>query len=161
VSLTRRLLPSRLGRSPTSAYVYMPPKRRWWPVVAAFAAGGICVFAFAKPPSTPPASETSFTTPQNVFAVAPQMAPAPQLSPVPIPDFSQNATDSATAATPPPEPAPAAKATAHRTAAKAAPHKHVAKGRRYEPFSFARNIDAFGGRGRRYSGYGSYGFNAN
>jgi hypothetical protein len=131
-------------------------------VVAAFAAGGICVFAFAKPPATPTASEASFTTPQNVFAVAPQIAPAPQPVPVPIPDFAQNGTDSATASTPP-EPAPAApaKAAPHRTAAKAVSHKHVAKGRRYEPFSFARNFDAFGGRGRRYSGYGSYGFNAN
>jgi hypothetical protein len=131
-------------------------------VVAAFAAGGICVFAFAKPPATPTASEASFTTPQNVFAVAPQTAPAPQPVPVPIPDFAQNGTDSATASTPP-EPAPPAKAAPHKTAAKAAPHRRAAKTRRNDNgFSFARNFDPFGGgRGRRYSGYGSYGFNAN
>ena len=45
MSLTRRLFSPFKRQVPTSAYVYMPPKHTWWKAIAAFAAGGICVFA--------------------------------------------------------------------------------------------------------------------
>jgi len=49
MSLTRRVFPSFDGPARTSPYFYIPPKRRWWPTLAAFAGGGICALALLGP----------------------------------------------------------------------------------------------------------------
>src|SRR5262245_2287575 len=41
----RHLFPSFDRPARVSPYFYVPPKRRWWPLLAAFAAGGVCVLA--------------------------------------------------------------------------------------------------------------------
>jgi hypothetical protein len=53
MSVLGRLFPSFEGRRYTSPYFYIPPKRRWWPFLAAFAAGGACVLALTDTSSRP------------------------------------------------------------------------------------------------------------
>lgn len=47
MSIMRRPIASLDTRA--SPYFYVPPKRRWWPFLAAFAAGGACVLALFGP----------------------------------------------------------------------------------------------------------------
>ncbi len=49
MSIMRRWFPSFDGSAHVSPYLYVPPKRRWWPTLLAFAAGGICVLALLGP----------------------------------------------------------------------------------------------------------------
>ena len=151
MSLTRRLFSPFKRQVPTSAYVYMPPKHTWWKAIAAFAAGGICVFALVRSPAGPQAApEVSRSAavrlprrrhrpPHKHFWLRPPNHPTP--------------TEVATAATQPPEATPTtaanAKANAKRTAARSA-HRQTAKKHRYDfPFSsFARNFDPFSGGNR-------------
>jgi hypothetical protein len=173
VSITRRLFSPFKRQVPTSAYVYMPPKHTWWKAIAAFTAGGICVFALVRSPAGPQAApEVSRSA--GVAASASQASSPPQAFLAAPAESIPTRTDVATAATQPPEATPAtaanAKANTKRAAARSA-HRQTAKKHRYDsPFSsFARNFDPFSGgnRGssRRYSGYGSggfgYGSNAN
>ena len=63
--------------SSTSAYVYMPPKHTWWKAIAAFTAGGICVFALVRSPAGPQAApEVSRSA--AVAAAASQASSPPQ-----------------------------------------------------------------------------------
>ena len=45
MSIINRLFPFFDGHVPVSPYLYIPPKRRWWPFLAAFGAGGACALA--------------------------------------------------------------------------------------------------------------------
>jgi len=49
MSPARRLFPSFDGPIRVSPYFYIPPKRRWWPTLAAFGAGGLCVLILFGP----------------------------------------------------------------------------------------------------------------
>jgi hypothetical protein len=49
MSLLGRLLPSFDGPRYPSPYFYIPPKRRWWPLLTAFAAGGAGVLVLIGP----------------------------------------------------------------------------------------------------------------
>jgi hypothetical protein len=168
VSITRRLFSPFKRQVPSSAYVYMPPKHTWWKAIAAFAAGGICVFALVRSPAGPQAAPE--VSRSGAVAAATSQASSPPQAFLAAPAESiPTSTDVATAATQPPEATPttAAKANAKRTAARST-HRQTAKKHRYDsPFSsFARNFDPFSGgnRGssRRYSGGGfGYGYNAN
>ena len=186
MSIIRRLVPSRWGRSPKSAYIYMPPKYPWLPAVAAFAAGGLCVFVMVRSPAAPSAADTGYrTAPVAALAPTPQFPSTPQAFAVLPPELAS--ADAATVVAEPAQPASApaaAKANVRRTAARSSTHRHVAekwtaarssthrhvaeKSHRNDPFQgFAGNFDRFSGgyRGstRQYSGYGNvgYGFNAN
>ncbi len=53
MSVMRRWFPSFDGSAHVSPYLYVPPKRRWWPTLLAFAAGGICVLALLGPSHKP------------------------------------------------------------------------------------------------------------
>jgi hypothetical protein len=166
VSIIRRLVPSRWGRSPKSAYVYMPPKYPWWPAVAAFAAGGLCVFVLVRSLAAPSAADTGYrTAPVAALAPTPQFPSTPQAFAV-LPPESASA-DAATAVAEPAEPASApaaAEANVRRTAAKSSTHRHVAKkSHRNDPGNFDRFSGGYRGSTRQYSGYGNvgYGFNAN
>lgn len=170
MSITRRLFSPFKRQVPTSAYVYMPPKHTWWKAIAAFTAGGICVFALVRSPAGPQAApEVSRSA--AVAAAASQASSPPQAFLAAPTESIPTPTDVATAATQPLEATPTtaanAKANAKRTAARSA-HRQTAKKHRYDsPFSsFSRNFDPFSGgnRGssRRYSGGGfGYGYNAN
>lgn len=49
MSITRRFFPSFHGSARVSPYIYVAPKRRWWPTLLAFASGGVCVLALLGP----------------------------------------------------------------------------------------------------------------
>ena len=49
MSIMRRWFPSFDGSAHVSPYLYVAPKRRWWPTLLAFAAGGVCVLALLGP----------------------------------------------------------------------------------------------------------------
>ena len=53
MSIMRRWFPSFDGSAHVSPYLYLPPKRRWWPTLLAFAAGGVCVLALLGPSPKP------------------------------------------------------------------------------------------------------------
>jgi hypothetical protein len=53
MSLVRRWFPSFDGAAHVSPYLYVPPKRRWWPTLLAFAVGGACALALLGPSQKP------------------------------------------------------------------------------------------------------------
>jgi hypothetical protein len=53
MSLVRRLFPSFDGSARVSPYLYVAPKRRWWPTLLTFAAGGACALALLGPSHKP------------------------------------------------------------------------------------------------------------
>ena len=168
MSITRRLFSPFKKQAPSSAYVYMPPKHTWWRALAAFAAGGVCVFALVRSPAAPPAPDAS--PPVPVVASASQVSSPPQAFLAVPAESAQAPTDAATAAVQPSETASAtpanAKANVKRTASRSAHRQTAKKSHRYDSPFFAGNFNPFGGggrgSGRRYSG-GSfgYGYNAN
>lgn len=168
MSITRRLFSPFKRQAPSSAYVYMPPKHTWWRALAAFAAGGVCVFALVRSPAAPPAPDAS--PPVPAVASASQVSSPPQAFLAVPAESAQAPTDAATAAVPPSETASAtpanAKANVKRTASRSAHRQTAKKSHRYDSPFFAGNFNPFGGggrgSGRRYSG-GSfgYGYNAN
>ena len=168
MSITRRLFSPFKKQAPSSAYVYMPPKHTWWRALAAFAAGGVCVFALVRSPAAPPATDASPPVPAVVSAS--QVSSPPQAFLAVPAESAQAPTDAATAAVQPSETASAtpanAKANVKRTASRSAHRQTAKKSHRYDSPFFAGNFNPFGGggrgSGRRYSG-GSfgYGYNAN
>ena len=168
MSITRRLFSPFKSQAPSSAYVYMPPKHTRWRAVAAFAAGGVCVFALVRSPVAPTAPDAS--PPVPAVASASQVSSPPQAFLAVPAESAQAPTDAATAAVPPSETASAtpanAKANVKRTASRSAHRQTAKKSHRYDSPFFAGNFNPFGGggrgSGRRYSG-GSfgYGYNAN
>ena len=134
MSITRRLFSPFKRQVPTSAYVYMPPKHTWWKAIAAFTAGGICVFALVRSPAGPQAApEVSRSA--AVAAAASQASSPPQAFLAAPTESIPTPTDVATAATQPPEAMPTtaanAKANAKRTATRSA-HRQTAKKHRYD-----------------------------
>jgi hypothetical protein len=131
-------------------------------VVAAFAAGGICVFTFVNSPaSSPPVADSGSATKAAKLLPGAHMATIVQpaiAAPEPVVQAPPAATAAPAAAEADPAPAAPAKATAKRTATKAA-HQRVARKRHHNsPFdAYARGFDPFNGGGhrgqRRYSGY--------
>ena len=168
MSITRRLFSPFKKQAPSSAYVYMPPKHTWWRALAAFAAGGVCVFALVRSPAAPPAPDAS--PPVPAVASASQVSSPPQAFLAVPAESAQAPTDAATAAVQPSETASAtpanAKANVKRTASRSAHRQTAKKSHRYDSPFIAGNFNPFGGggrgSGRRYSG-GSfgYGYNAN
>jgi hypothetical protein len=69
MSLARRLFRSFDGPARVSPYFYVPPKRRWWPMLAAFAAGGVCVLALLG--SSPRTEEANVAQKPIVHQVRP------------------------------------------------------------------------------------------
>jgi hypothetical protein len=53
MSLMRRRFPSFDGSARVSPYLYVAPKRRWWPTLLTFAAGGACALALLGPSHKP------------------------------------------------------------------------------------------------------------
>jgi hypothetical protein len=53
MSLMRRWFPSFDGSARVSPYLYVAPKRRWWPTLLTFAAGGACALALLGPSQKP------------------------------------------------------------------------------------------------------------
>jgi len=53
MSLVRRWFPSFDGSARVSPYLYVAPKRRWWPTLLTFAAGGACALALLGPSQKP------------------------------------------------------------------------------------------------------------
>jgi hypothetical protein len=53
MSLVRRWFPSFDGATHVSPYLYVAPKRRWWPTLLTFAAGGACALALLGPSPKP------------------------------------------------------------------------------------------------------------
>jgi hypothetical protein len=53
MSLMRRWFPSFDGPTHVSPYLYVAPKRRWWPTLLTFAAGGACALALLGPSQKP------------------------------------------------------------------------------------------------------------
>jgi hypothetical protein len=53
MSLMRRGFPSFGGSAHVSPYLYVAPKRRWWPTLLTFAAGGACALALLGPSQKP------------------------------------------------------------------------------------------------------------
>jgi hypothetical protein len=53
MSLMRRWFPSFDGSARVSPYLYVAPKRRWWPTLLTFAAGGACALALFGPSQKP------------------------------------------------------------------------------------------------------------
>jgi hypothetical protein len=53
MSLMRRWFPSFDGSARVSPYLYAAPKRRWWPTLLTFAAGGACALALLGPSQKP------------------------------------------------------------------------------------------------------------
>ena len=53
MSLMRRWFPSIDGPAHVSPYFYVAPKRRWWPTLLTFAAGGACALALLGPSQKP------------------------------------------------------------------------------------------------------------
>jgi hypothetical protein len=53
MSLVRRWVPSFDGSARVSPYLYVAPKRRWWPTLLTFAAGGACALALLGPSQKP------------------------------------------------------------------------------------------------------------
>ena len=53
MSLMRRWFPSFDGSARVSPYLYVAPKRRWWPTLLTFAAGGACALALLGPSHKP------------------------------------------------------------------------------------------------------------
>jgi hypothetical protein len=168
MSITRRLFPSRWGHSRVSAYVYMPPGRRRWPLVAAFAAGAICVFALVRSPATSPTGDTAakvaLPAARDVWSV-PQafLMSQPESAPIDTATAAEQSPEATTTTLAP------AKAKVRQSAAKSASaHRRVAnKSRQYKSRmqAFARSFDSSSGgyrtSGHPYGAYGSYGFNAN
>jgi len=167
VPITRRLFSPFKRQAPSSAYVYMPPKYTWWKAVAAFAAGGVCVFALVRSPAAPPVPDASLPAP--AVARASQVASPPQAFLAVPAESAPASSEAATAAAQPPEAAPTTPAStkaAKRTASRSAHRQAAKKSHRYDsPFqSFAGNYNPFGGgrgSGRRYGGNFGYGYNAN
>jgi hypothetical protein len=53
MSLMRRWFPSFDRSARVSPYLYVAPKRRWWPTLLTFAAGGACALALLGPSQKP------------------------------------------------------------------------------------------------------------
>jgi hypothetical protein len=53
MSLVRRWFPSFDGSTHRSPYLYVAPKRRWWPTLLTFAVGGACALALLGPSQKP------------------------------------------------------------------------------------------------------------
>jgi len=53
MSLMRRWFPSFDGSARVSPYMYVAPKRGWWPTLLTFAAGGACALALLGPSQKP------------------------------------------------------------------------------------------------------------
>jgi len=53
MSLMGRWFPSFDGSARVSPYLYVAPKRRWWPTLLTFAAGGACALALLGPSQKP------------------------------------------------------------------------------------------------------------
>jgi hypothetical protein len=53
MSRMRRWSPSFDGSARVSPYLYVAPKRRWWPTLLTFAAGGACALALLGPSDKP------------------------------------------------------------------------------------------------------------
>jgi hypothetical protein len=53
MSLMRRWFPSFDGSARVSPYLYVAPKRRWWPTLLTFAVGGACALALLGPSHKP------------------------------------------------------------------------------------------------------------
>jgi len=64
MSLMRRWFPSFDGSAHVSPYLYVAPKRRWWPTLLTFAAGGACALALLGP-SQKPAGVTGTERPER------------------------------------------------------------------------------------------------
>src|SRR5262249_2051296 len=127
VPITRRLFSPFKRQAPSSAYVYMPPKYTWWKAVAAFAAGGVCVFALVRSPAAPPVPDASLPAP--AVARASQVASPPQAFLAVPAESAPASSEAATAAAQPPEAAPTTPAStkaAKRTASRSA-HRQAAK----------------------------------
>ena len=112
MSIMRRWFPSFDGSAPVSPYLYVPPKRRWWPTLLAFAAGGVCVLALLGPSQKASVEKTQRplvfqVRPGDAVAAKDLASPPPAAAAESGRDLHANsATPSAEPVTPEPTPVP-------------------------------------------------------
>jgi hypothetical protein len=187
VSIVHRAYPPPRRPLHVSPYFYVPPKRRWWPLLAAFGVGGVCVLALLGP-SQPsgdagakpvaqlvkplPKHHTGRLAKQRGAAQEAQSAAAEPntavgdwgLGAAPMPAATPSELPTPTAA-PPDQPAVTADSAAPSVTAAKAPvrhaakstHRRVAKKSRRHEDTWARGYDDYRGY-RRYSGFAGYGY---
>jgi len=151
------------------SYIYTPPKRRWWPLLAAFGGGAVCVIAVRGLPQ----HRTEATPTLQIYTV-PNVPPAetgaimqdPALTRPEPAKFQEERPliqgDQAVALKVIAEPTDIAQSSVHTPHLAAKTHstakkRHVAgKSRRHErnDNAYARYYDP--GRNSYYGGYGSY-----
>jgi hypothetical protein len=119
------LFPSFDGPTRMSPYVYMPRKRRWWPLAAALGAGVGCVILVLGPwkhlESAAPVATSATLEPQTVPRVVEATPQTPRQTAAPV---------ATTSAEPEPTPTPRARpATVNAPTPKASDNKPAAAGR--------------------------------
>lgn len=66
------------GSAQVSPYLYMPPKQRWWPILAALLALGVCLLAILGPSQPAGLSGRAVYQVRSSYAIlAKHLAPAP------------------------------------------------------------------------------------
>ena len=108
----RRWFPSFDGSARVSPYLYVAPKRRWWPTLVTFAAGGMCVLALMGPSQKASVEKTQRplvfqVRPGDAVAAKDLVSPPPATAAEGGRDVHQNSgTPAAKSVTPEPAPVP-------------------------------------------------------